>query len=234
VARSAIEWTEATWNPVTGCVKVSPGCKYCYAEVMARRLQGMGQPNYRNGFRVTLQPHVLERPLAWRRPQMIFVNSMSDLFHEAVPLGFIRQVFETISRASWHTFQVLTKRAERLEEVAPLLSWPPNLWMGVSVERQDYTFRIDHLRRVPAHVRFLSLEPLLGPLDALDLTEIGWVIVGGESGHRARPMEEAWVLSIEQQCRLAGVPFFFKQWGGRNKKQAGRLLAGRTRDSMPA
>jgi len=234
VARSEIEWTEATWNPVTGCDKVSPGCKYCYAEVMARRLQGMGQPNYRNGFRVTLQPHMLERPFGWRSPQMIFVNSMSDLFHEDVPLSFIRQVFSTIERATWHTFQILTKRATRLEELASLLSWPANLWMGVSVERQDYDYRIDHLRRVPARVRFLSLEPLLGPLDGLDLTEIGWVIVGGESGHHARPMDESWVLSIERQCRLAGVPFFFKQWGGRNKKQAGRLLAGRTWDEMPA
>jgi len=234
VARSAIEWTEATWNPVTGCDKVSPGCKHCYAEVMARRLDAMGQPNYRNGFRVTLQPHMLERPLAWRRPQMIFVNSMSDLFHEEVPLAFIEKVFSTIARAHWHTFQVLTKRAARLVELAPALRWPPNLWMGVSVEREDYVHRIEHLRRVPASVRFLSLEPLLGPLDALDLRGIDWVIVGGESGHGARPMEESWVLSIQQQCRRNGTPFFFKQWGGRNKKRAGRLLRGRTGDAMPA
>jgi len=234
VARSAIEWTEATWNPVTGCDKVSPGCKHCYAEVMARRLDAMGQPNYRNGFRVTLQPHMLERPLAWRRPQMIFVNSMSDLFHEEVPLAFIEKVFSTIARAHWHTFQVLTKRAARLVELAPALRWPPNLWMGVSVEREDYVHRIEHLRRVPASVRFLSLEPLLGPLDALDLRGIDWVIVGGESGHGARPMEESWVLSIQQQCRRNGTPFFFKQWGGRNKKRAGRLLRGRTWDAMPA
>ena len=234
MALSAIEWTEATWNPVTGCDKVSPGCKYCYAEVMARRLKGMGQPNYRDGFKLTLQPHMLERPLAWRRPQMIFVNSMSDLFHESVPIAFIERVFETIRRAHWHTFQILTKRAERLEEIGATLPWPANLWMGVSVEREDYSFRIDHLRRTPAETRFLSIEPLLGPLSTLDLTGIDWVIVGGESGHAARPMEEAWVLEIMAQCRRAGVPFFFKQWGGRNKKQAGRLLNGQTWDAMPA
>jgi protein gp37 len=234
MARSAIEWTEATWNPVTGCDKVSPGCKHCYAEVMARRLEAMGQPNYRNGFRVTLQPQMLDRPLSWRRPQMIFVNSMSDLFHEDVPPAFIEKTFETIGRAHWHTFQLLTKRAERLEELAPALPWPSNLWMGVSVEREDYAYRIDHLRRVPARVRFLSLEPLLGPLGRLDLEAIGWVIVGGESGHGARPMDEAWVLAIQAQCQRAGVPFFFKQWGGPNKKRTGRLLKGRTWDGMPS
>jgi protein gp37 len=233
LARSAIEWTEATWNPVTGCDKVSPGCKYCYAEVMARRLQGMGQPNYREGFRLTLQPQMLERPLTWRRPQMVFVNSMSDLFHKDVPLEFIAKVFETITRAHWHTFQILTKRAERLEELGPKLPWPQNLWMGVSVERQDYSYRIDHLRRTPAATPFLSLEPLLGPLPRLDLRSIDWVIVGGESGHRARPMDEAWALEIMDQCRRQGAPFFFKQWGGRNKKRAGRLLQGRTWDGMP-
>jgi protein gp37 len=234
MAQSSIEWTEATWNPVTGCNKISPGCKHCYAEVMARRLKGMGQPNYRNGFRLTLQPHMLARPLDWRRPQMIFVNSMSDLFHEEVPLDFIRQVFTTIRQAHWHTFQVLTKRSDRLQTVARSLDWPPNLWMGVSVERQDYAFRIDHLRRTPARVRFLSLEPLLGPLTGLDLDGIDWVIVGGESGQAARAMEESWVIDIQAQCRRAKTPFFFKQWGGPNKKQAGRLLLGRTWDAMPA
>ncbi len=234
MAQSSIEWTEATWNPVTGCDKISPGCKHCYAEVMARRLQGMGQPNYRNGFRLTLQPHMLERPLAWRRPQMIFVNSMSDLFHAAVPTEFIERVFDTIARAHWHTFQVLTKRAERLEELGATLRWPPNLWMGVSVERDDYTYRIDHLRRTPARTKFLSLEPLLGPLPSLDLTGIDWVIVGGESGARAQPMDRSWVVDIQRCCRQARVPFFFKQWGGRDKKVAGRLLGGRTWDAMPA
>ncbi len=234
MAQSSIEWTEATWNPVTGCDKVSPGCKYCYAEVMARRLKGMGQPNYRNGFELTLQPHMMDRPLTWRRPRMIFVNSMSDLFHEDVPLEYIRRVFATIGQAHWHTFQVLTKRAARLEAVAARLDWPANLWMGVSVERQDYAFRIEHLKRTPARTKFLSLEPLLGPLTDLDLGRIDWVIVGGESGHAARTMKEAWVADIQAQCRRANTRFFFKQWGGRNKKAAGRLLNGRTWDAMPA
>jgi len=233
VARSAIEWTESTWNPVTGCDKISPGCKYCYAEVMARRLKGMGQVNYRNGFELTLQPQAIERPLVWKKPQVIFVNSMSDLFHKDVPLEFIQRVFAVMARASWHTFQVLTKRGERLEAVAGSLPWPPNVWMGVSVERHDYVHRIKHLRRVPAFVRFLSLEPLLGPLPELDLSGIHWVIVGGESGQRARPMEPAWAIDIRDQCRTWGVPFFFKQWGGRNKKAAGRLLDGRTWDEQP-
>lgn len=233
MAQSSIEWTEATWNPVTGCNKVSPGCKYCYAEVMARRLKGMGQPNYRNGFELTLQSHMMDRPLTWRRPQMIFVNSMSDLFHEDVPLEYIRRVFATIRQAHWHIFQVLTKRAARLEAVATHLDWPANLWMGVSVERQDYAFRIDHLRRTPARTKFLSLEPLLGPLTGLNLGRIDWVIVGGESGHAARPMEKSWVVDIQEQCRRARTQFFFKQWGGRNKKAAGRLLNGRTWDEMP-
>jgi protein gp37 len=233
VARSGIEWTEATWNPVTGCDKVSPGCKHCYAEVMARRLHGMGQPNYRNGFALTLQPQMLERPLGWRRPQMVFVNSMSDMFHRDVPLGFIERVFDVMARASWHTFQLLTKRAERLEELAAHLLWSENVWMGVSVERQDYSSRINHLRRTKAHTKFLSLEPLLGPLPSLDLRGIDWVIVGGESGPRARPMAEEWAVEILDQCRAAKVPFFFKQWGGRNKKRAGRVLNGRTWDEMP-
>jgi protein gp37 len=233
MAKSSIEWTEATWNPVTGCDKVSPGCKFCYAEVMARRLHGMGQPNYRNGFKLTLQPRMLERPLEWRRPQMIFGNSMSDLFHKAVPIDFIRRVFDVIRRAHWHTFQVLTKRADRLAEVASQLDWPDNLWMGVSVERADYKFRIDLLRTVPARVRFLSLEPLLGPLGSLDLDAIDWVIVGGESRRRPRPISEDWVLEIQRQCERVGVPFFFKQWGGRDKKAAGRVLAGRTWNELP-
>jgi protein gp37 len=233
MAQSTIEWTEATWNPVTGCSKISPGCKHCYAEVMARRLQAMGQPNYRDGFRLTLHPAMLERPLAWRRPQMVFVNSMSDLFHEDVPLSFIRQVLDAMRRASWHTFQVLTKRAERLEQLSGQLEWPGNAWVGVSVERQDYAFRIAHLRRTPARVRFLSLEPLLGSLRGLDLQGIDWVIVGGESGPRARLMDPRWVFEILRQCQAAGVPFFFKQWGGRNKKRAGRELAGRTWDEFP-
>jgi protein gp37 len=230
---SSIEWTEATWNPATGCTKVSPGCKRCYAERMAKRLRAMGQPNYRNGFRLTLHEHMLELPLEWRRPRVIFVNSMSDLFHRDVPLEFIQRVFDVMVRASWHTFQVLTKRSERLAELATELRWPSNVWMGVSVESEKYQHRIDDLRRTGAAVKFLSLEPLLGPLPRLSLDGIDWVIVGGESGPRARPMQAAWVVDIREQCVGAGVPFFFKQWGGRNKKRAGRVLDGRTWDEMP-
>ena len=230
---SAIEWTEATWNPVTGCTKVSPGCKNCYAERMANRLQAMGQPNYRSGFRLTLQPHMLDLPLQWRRPRTIFANSMSDLFHKEVPQAFIARVFDVMGRAHWHTFQVLTKRADRLLALSPLLPWRSNIWMGVSVESQKYTSRIEDLRRTGAHVQFLSLEPLLGPLPRLDLRGIDWVIVGGESGPRARPMDPGWVVDIRDQCQSANVPFFFKQWGGRRKKRTGRLLEGRTWDEMP-
>jgi len=230
---SGIEWTGSTWNPVTGCTKVSPGCKHCYAKRMAERLRAMGQANYANGFELTLQPHMLELPLRWRKPQTIFVNSMSDLFHEEVPLGYTRRVFDVMRRAGWHRFQVLTKRAERLVRLSPQLSWPENVWMGVSVETDRYRHRIDALRSTGAVVKFLSLEPLLGPLHALDLTGIDWVIVGGESGPRARPMDPAWVTDLRDQCRRAGVPFFFKQWGGVNKKKAGRLLQGRTWSQMP-
>jgi protein gp37 len=233
MAQSAIEWTDSTWNPVTGCDKVSPGCKFCYAEVMARRLHAMGQPNYANGFEVTLQKHMLDKPLTWRKPQVIFVNSMSDLFHEAVPIDYIQQVFEVMRQAHWHEFQVLTKRAERLAEVSKLLPWPKNVWMGVSVENARYTSRIDSLRQTGAAVKFLSVEPLLGPIPRLDVAGIDWVIVGGESGRTPRPLHEEWVMEIRDQCQRAGVPFFFKQWGGVNKKAAGRDLGGRTWDEMP-
>jgi protein gp37 len=233
VAKSAIEWTESTWNPVTGCTKVSPGCKHCYAERMAKRLQAMAQANYVDGFAVRCHKHTLEVPLHWRKPQVVFVNSMSDLFHEEVPFEFIQQVFDVMARASKHRFQVLTKRAERLEELSPRLDWPPNVWMGVSVETDLFTRRIDHLRNTDAAVKFLSLEPLLGPLPDLDLADIDWVIVGGESGPKARPMTEAWVSDIRDQCRRVRVPFFFKQWGGVNKKKTGRVLQGRTWDQMP-
>lgn len=230
---SAIEWTEATWNPVTGCTKISSGCKNCYAERMAARLEAMGQWNYRNGFEVTLQPQMLALPLHWKRPRSIFVNSMSDLFHEDVPLPYVQQVFEVMREASWHRFQVLTKRANRLLELSETLEWPGNIWMGVSVESQAFIDRIDLLRETRAQVKFLSLEPLLGPLPQLDLSGIDWVIVGGESGPRARPMDREWVLDILAQCRAAGVAFFFKQWGGRNKKAAGRELDGITWNQMP-
>ena len=231
---STIEWTETTWNPVTGCSKISPGCKHCYAERMAKRLQAMGQPNYRDGFRTTLQPQMLEAPMTWKKPKRIFVNSMSDLFHEAVPLDFIREVFNVMTRAYWHEFQVLTKRADRLESLSRELDWPSNVWMGVSVESKDYCFRIDNLRRSGARIKFLSLEPLLGPLPRLNLKGIHWAIVGGESGPGARPMQESWVLEIQRQCERASVAFFFKQWGGPFKKRTGRLLRGRTWDEYPS
>ncbi len=230
---SGIEWTESTWNPLTGCTKVSPGCKHCYAERMAKRLQAMGQPSYRNGFKLTMHANLLDKPLEWKKPQFIFVNSMSDLFHKDVPVAFILEIFAVMRRASWHTFQVLTKRAERLEELSPKIEWPENVWMGVSIENQDYTFRIDHLRRTGAKVKFLSLEPLIGPLHKLTLKGINWVIVGGESGPGARPLDPAWVMDIRDQCQRTRVPFFFKQWGGTNKKKAGRILDGRTWDEMP-
>jgi protein gp37 len=230
---SGIEWTESTWNPVTGCNKISPGCKYCYAERMAERLRAMGQPNYRNGFELTLQPQMLELPLQWKKPQTIFVNSMSDLFHKDVPLAYIQRVFSVMRRAHWHRFQVLTKRADRLAALSPELDWPANVWMGVSVENADYVDRINDLRVTGAHVKFLSLEPLLGPLTKLNLRGIDWVIVGGESGPRARAIDPAWVTDIRDQCRRVGVAFFFKQWGGKNKKKAGRILDGRTWDEMP-
>jgi len=231
--RSSIEWTESTWNPLTGCTKISAGCKHCYAERMALRLQAIGQPNYANGFQLTMHPHVLELPLAWKKPQMVFVNSMSDLFHQDVPLAFIQQVFDAMRRAHWHTFQVLTKRSDRLLALSQALDWPENVWMGVTVENQDCIFRVDRLRQTDAHVKFLSLEPLLGPLPNLDLRGIDWVIVGGESGPGARPLAEEWVVDIRDQCLAAHVPFFFKQWGGTRKKRAGRVLQGRTWDEMP-
>ena len=230
---SSIEWTESTWNPVTGCSKISPGCRHCYAERMAERLRAMGQPNYRNGFEVTLQPHMLELPLRWKRPQTIFVNSMSDLFHEAVPLDYILAVFDIMRRAHWHRFQILTKRAQRLALLSENLIWPRNVWMGVSVETASYVSRIDCLRATEASVKMLSLEPLLGPIHDMCLDGIDWVIVGGESGCLSRPMSRVWVEDIRDQCVEAGVAFFFKQWGGKNKKKAGRLLDGEIYDAMP-
>lgn len=232
--QSGIEWTEATWNPVTGCDKVSPGCAHCYAERMAKRLHAMGTPNYANGFELTLQPQMLEVPLKWRRPRTIFVNSMSDLFHAKVPASFIAEVFRVMGRANWHQYQILTKRSDRLLELEAQLPWAPHIWMGVSVENQRFVHRIDDLRRTRARVKFLSLEPLLGPLQGLDLSGIDWVIVGGESGPRARPMDPSWVTSIRDQCRDAGVAFFFKQWGGVFKSRTGRELDGRTWDEMPS
>lgn len=231
--KSNIEWTEMTWNPVTGCTKISQGCKHCYAERMAKRLTAMGSDRYRNGFKVTLHPDLLEVPMRWKKPRTVFVNSMSDLFHEEIPEAYIARVFETMGRCPQHTFQVLTKRAERLAELAPRLRWSPNVWMGVSVEDSRVVDRIDSLRQVPAGVRFLSLEPLIGPLEGLNLGGIDWVIVGGESGPRARPMKQEWVQSILRQCRTASVAFFFKQWGGVRKDMTGRKLNGTYYNEMP-
>ncbi|MFA5168117.1 MAG: phage Gp37/Gp68 family protein [Candidatus Omnitrophota bacterium] len=231
--KSSIEWTESTWNPVTGCSKISPGCQNCYAERMAKRLKAMGQPNYVNGFKVAMHDHTLELPLHWKKPQTIFVNSMSDLFHESVPFEYVERVFDVMRSADWHRFQVLTKRAERLLEFNDQIEWAPNIWMGVSVESQDYMSRIDCLRDTDAFVKFLSLEPLLGPLHDLNLRDIDWVIAGGESGPGARPMSSEWVTDIRDQCLAQKTAFFFKQWGGVRKKKAGRLLDGKVWSEMP-
>jgi len=231
--RSNIEWTEMTWNPVTGCTKISVGCKNCYAERIAIRLQAMGQRNYSKGFRLALHEHSLGLPLRWRSSQIVFVNSMSDLFHEEIPQDFIKEVFSIMNRASWHRYQVLTKRSKRLLELDPHLTWAEHIWMGVSVETEVFKSRIEDLRRTRARIKFLSLEPLLGPMGNLNLEGIDWIIVGGESGPGARLMKREWVLGIRDQCQSAGVPFFFKQWGGINKKKTGRLLDGKIWNEMP-
>ena len=233
MSTSKIEWTESTWNPLTGCTKISPGCKNCYAERMAKRLQAMGVDKYSNGFTLAIHEDVLEDPLKLTKPQTIFVNSMSDLFHKDVPGDFILRIFDVMRRAHWHQFQVLTKRAERLHDLDAQIDWPENVWMGVSVENARYMQRIDLLRHTHAAIKFLSLEPLLGPLEDMDLTGIDWVIVGGESGPHARPVRPEWVRDIRDQCLYAKVPFFFKQWGGTNKKKTGRLLDSRTWDELP-
>ena len=230
---SSIEWTESTWNPLTGCTKISPGCKHCYAERMSKRLRAMGQRNYKNGFKLTTHEHALETPLNWKTSRTIFVNSMSDLFHKSVPTEYILKVFDVMKRADWHRFQLLTKRSERLLELNDKLPWPQNIWMGVSVENRDYNYRIRSLAKTGAFVKFLSIEPLLDSIPNLPLRNIDWVIVGGESGPKARPMEEEWVLDIHAQCKKKNVPFFFKQWGGTNKKKTGRLLKGKTWSEMP-
>jgi len=233
MAQTSIEWTNATWNPLTGCTKISPGCTHCYAERMSLRLRAMGQANYARGFELALHPQMLDRPLRWKQPKRIFVNSMSDLFHRDVPEAFIQDVFRVMRSAHWHQFQILTKRAERLAELSPRLDWPPNVWQGVSVESRDYASRIDHLRTTGARIKFLSLEPLLGSLHPVNLEGIHWVIVGGESGPGARPMQPEWVRGLRDQCQSARVAFFFKQWGGPNKKRTGRTLDGRTHDEHP-
>jgi len=231
--QTKIEWTETTWNPITGCTKVSAGCKNCYAERMAYRLQLMGSPNYKNGFKLTCHKSQLRTPLKWKKGKIVFVNSMSDPFHKDVPNDFIKKIFGTMKIASHHQFQVLTKRSERLLEINNMITWAPNIWMGVSVENSDYLYRIDHLRQTGAAIKFLSIEPLLGPLGELNLDGIDWVIVGGESGPHSRPMQEEWVEAIKGQCLEKAVPFFFKQWGGVNKKKAGRTLKGKIWAQMP-
>jgi protein gp37 len=230
---SKIEWTEATWNPVTGCSKVSPGCAHCYAEAFAERWRGVEGHPYEQGFDLKLWPQRLEHPLRWRRPRTVFVNSMSDLFHEDIPLSFIRRVFDVMVRADWHTFQILTKRHERLSELAPDLPWPDNVWMGVSIENRRFVHRADHLRRVPAAVRFISAEPLLGPLEGLCLEGIDWLIAGGESGHHHRPVRVDWIRELRDRCVEDKIAFFFKQWGGRTSKSGGRTLDGDIWSQLP-
>lgn len=230
---SKIEWTESTWNPVTGCTKISAGCLHCYAERMAKRLCAMGNSHYRNGFKVTLHPEILEYPLRWKRPHTIFVNSMSDIFHEEVPDEYILQIFHIMNQAFWHRFQVLTKRSERLLAMNQLIHWTDNIWMGVTVENAEHAYRIDHLRNTQASVKFLSLEPLLGPLTNLSIEGIDWIIVGGESGPMARPIKEEWVREIHEHCIQHNIPFFFKQWGGVNKKKNGRMLDGQVWEQIP-
>ncbi len=233
MATSSIEWTQMTWNPTTGCTKISAGCKHCYAEVLSKRLKAMGQEKYKNNFKLTIHPKTLLIPFTWTKPRIVFVNSMSDLFHEKVPLSYIQQVFEVMNKCPQHQFQVLTKRAERLEQISHELTWTENIWMGVSVEDNRVINRIDHLRNTGAVIKFLSIEPLIGSVGEINLEGIDWVIVGGESGFNSREIKEEWVLDIKRQCRKSRVAFFFKQWGGKNKKVSGRLLKGRTYDEFP-
>lgn len=231
--QSSIEWTESTWNPVTGCTKISPGCKNCYAERMAKRLKAMGQERYRNGFKLTRQPQALKEPYHWKKGRVVFVNSMSDLFHKKVSLSYIQKVFKVMNDNPQHTFQILTKRSERLKELASSLNWSENIWMGVTIENNDYIHRADDLRHIDCAVKFLSLEPLIGAVPDLDLTNVDWTIVGGESGPKARPIYEDWVVEIKEKCQTSDVPFFFKQWGGVNKKKTGRTLLGKIWDAYP-
>lgn len=234
MAQSSIEWTEMTWNPTTGCSKISAGCKFCYAEIMSRRLHAMGIDKYKNNFKLTIHPDSLDIPYTWKKPKIVFVNSMSDLFHKDVSLNYIKKVFKVMNDNPQHTFQVLTKRSDILLKYHSQLTWTPNIWMGVSVENEKVLHRIDNLRQTNAFIKFLSLEPLIGPLPKLNLERIHWVIVGGESGPGARPMKKEWIVDIKKQCKTDRVAFFFKQWGGIRKKKAGRELDGRTYDQMPA
>ncbi len=235
MATSRIEWTESTWNPITGCTKISSGCRFCYAEIMAKRLQAMGQPKYADGFKLSLHPQTLSEPYTWKKPKVVFVNSMSDIFHKDVPVDYIQQIFTVIKENPQHIFQVLTKRADILQKYdnEGLLDWSDNLWMGVTVESSKVTKRIDCLRSTGAHVKFLSCEPLISPIPNMNLNGIDWVIVGGESGRTPRPIEKEWVIDIKEQCDKIGLAFYFKQWGGTNKKKSGRILDGQTYDAMP-
>lgn len=233
MAQSSIEWTEMTWNPTTGCNKLTAGCKFCYAETMSRRLHAMGVEKYKDNFKLAIHPETLEIPYTWKKPKIVFVNSMSDLFHKDVPLEYIKKVFKVMNETPQHTYQVLTKRGDVLAKYDKELKWTPNIWMGVSVEDERVLDRIDYLRKTGAKLKFLSLEPLLGPLPNLNLKKIDWVIVGGESGPKSRPMEKSWVIDIKKQCQKAKVAFFFKQWGGVRKSETGRSLNGKTFDAMP-
>lgn len=234
MSQSKIEWTEKTWNPTTGCSKISPGCANCYAETLSNRLKAMGVEKYKNGFELTVHPLEIEKPYRWKKPSMIFVNSMSDLFHEDIPFRIIKKVFEVMNKCDWHVFQVLTKREGRLLELNERLNWSPNIWMGVSVEDEIHKYRIDFLRKTDSYVKFISFEPLLEPIQNLNLLNINWVIVGGESGQKARPIRKRWVIDILDQCRKLNVKFFFKQWGGVNKKKNGRELNGRIFNEFPS
>lgn len=231
--KTKIEWTESTWNPISGCTKISKGCDNCYAERMAKRLQAMGTRGYENGFEVTLHPEAIGKPLRLKKTQMIFVNSMSDIFHDEVPDEFIFEIFEVMNKAHWHIFQILTKRPKRLEKLNDRLKWGDNIWMGVTIESNDYVNRADYLRKCDAKVKFISIEPLIGSVDKLDYSGLDWIIVGGESGFGARPMDKEWVVDVRDKCAKFNIPFFFKQWGGVNKKQAGRLLDGNIYDELP-
>lgn len=234
MAQTSIEWTEMSWNPTTGCTKISAGCRFCYAEVMARRLQAMGNNKYANGFKLTLHPDTLTIPYQWKKPKFIFVNSMSDLFHEGIPLSYFKKVFKVMNDNSHHVFQVLTKRADRIAELNDEVKWTPNIWMGVTVENNDVVDRIEYLRECDAKTKYLSCEPLIGPIHNLDLRDIDWVIAGGESGRTPRPMEKEWIVRIQQLCHKSNVAFFFKQWGGTNKKKNGSSLNGKTYKEMPS
>jgi len=234
MSNTKIEWTDVTWNPMTGCTPISDGCKNCYAIKMAHRLQAMGQKRYKNGFKVSLHPDLLDIPLKWKKPRMVFVNSMGDMFHEEIPLDYIKRVFDIMVRAERHIFQILTKRSSRMLELAQHLPWPDNVWMGVTIESAKYGYRADNLRETAAKIKFLSIEPMIGPVSDISLVDIDWVIVGGESGPQARAIEKEWPLAVRDNCMNNNVPFFFKQWGGRNKKKNGRLLEGQIWDQYPS